>query len=89
MPLVGEVTANFYGYKVPRGQHDDFSESLVAPGIEPGPLDLQPGTMTTRPQRQISWYIDVPKICSRGTRAPEEGSGCSDSQKGLQLSVSL
>jgi hypothetical protein len=27
-----------------------FSENLVAPGIEPGPLDLQPGTLTTRPQ---------------------------------------
>jgi hypothetical protein len=27
-----------------------FSENLVAPGIESGPLDLQPGTLTTRPQ---------------------------------------
>jgi hypothetical protein len=27
-----------------------FSENLVAPGIEQGPLDLQPGTLTTRPQ---------------------------------------
>jgi hypothetical protein len=26
-----------------------FSENLVAPGIEPGALDLYPGTMTTRP----------------------------------------
>jgi hypothetical protein len=24
-----------------------FSENLVAPGIEPGPLDLQPGILTT------------------------------------------
>jgi hypothetical protein len=25
---------------------------VVAPGIEPGPLYLQPGTLTTRPQRR-------------------------------------
>jgi hypothetical protein len=29
-----------------------FSENLVTPGIEPGPLDLKPGTLITRPQRQ-------------------------------------
>jgi hypothetical protein len=29
-----------------------FSENLVDPGIEPRPLDLQPGTLTTRPQRR-------------------------------------
>jgi hypothetical protein len=35
-----------------------FSENLVAPGIETGPLDLQPGTLTTRPQRRsILFYI--------------------------------
>jgi hypothetical protein len=27
-------------------------QNLVAPGIEPGPLDLYPGTLTTRPQRR-------------------------------------
>jgi hypothetical protein len=27
-------------------------KNLVAPEIEPGPLDLQPGTLTTRPQRR-------------------------------------
>jgi hypothetical protein len=27
-----------------------FSENLVVPGIDPGPLDLYPGTLTTRPQ---------------------------------------
>jgi hypothetical protein len=27
-----------------------FSEDLVAPGIQPGPLDLKPRTLTTRPQ---------------------------------------
>jgi hypothetical protein len=26
------------------------SENLVAPGIKPEPLDLLPGTLTTRPQ---------------------------------------
>jgi hypothetical protein len=30
-----------------------LSENLVSPGIEPGPLDLKPRTLTTRPQRQI------------------------------------
>jgi hypothetical protein len=68
-PLVGEVSANFCGERVSRGQRDGslqpysrisrpellsciheaewtpfytqyFSENLVAPGIEPGPLDL-------------------------------------------------
>jgi hypothetical protein len=29
-----------------------FSENLVASGIEPGHRDLQPGTLTTRPQRR-------------------------------------
>jgi hypothetical protein len=28
-----------------------FSVNLVAPGIEPGPLDLSPETLTTRPKR--------------------------------------
>jgi hypothetical protein len=27
-----------------------FSENLEAPGIEPGSLDLKPGTLTTIPQ---------------------------------------
>jgi hypothetical protein len=30
-----------------------FSENVVAQGIEPGPLDLKPGTLTSRPQRCI------------------------------------
>jgi hypothetical protein len=30
-----------------------FSENLVSPGIEPGPLDLKPGT-TTRTQKAVS-----------------------------------
>jgi hypothetical protein len=29
-----------------------FSENLVAPRIEPGPPDLLPRTLTTRPQRR-------------------------------------
>jgi hypothetical protein len=29
-----------------------FSENLVVPGIEPGPLDLLSITLTTRPQRR-------------------------------------
>jgi hypothetical protein len=40
-----------------------FSENLVPPGIKPGPLDLWPGSLTTRAQRQpiiiiiiINWY---------------------------------
>jgi hypothetical protein len=37
-----------------------FSENLVAPGIETGPLDLQPGTLTTRPKRRRI-FIDVSK----------------------------
>jgi hypothetical protein len=41
-----------------------FSENLVAPVIEPGPLDLWPGTLTTRPQRWSSYdckYFKVSK----------------------------
>jgi hypothetical protein len=34
-----------------------FSENLVATGIEPGPLDLQAGTLITRPQRRSYIYI--------------------------------
>jgi hypothetical protein len=33
-------------------QTHNFSENLVVPGIEPGPLDLQPGTVITRLQRR-------------------------------------
>jgi hypothetical protein len=63
LPLVGEVSANFCGWRVSRGQRNESllpysrfprpepllflpnSSSvvltrLVAPGIEPGPLDL-------------------------------------------------
>jgi hypothetical protein len=29
-----------------------LSENLVVPGIDPGPLDLWPGTLTTTPQIQ-------------------------------------
>jgi hypothetical protein len=29
-----------------------FSENLIAPGIEPGPLNLLSGILTTRPQRR-------------------------------------
>jgi hypothetical protein len=29
-----------------------YSENLVVPEIEPGPQDLQPGTVTSRPQRR-------------------------------------
>jgi hypothetical protein len=32
-------------------QTHSFPDNLVAPEIEPGPLDLQPTTLTTRPQR--------------------------------------
>jgi hypothetical protein len=43
-----------------RFQTHYFSENLVAPGIQPGPLDLQPRTLTTRPQRQSFrlWVIE-------------------------------
>jgi hypothetical protein len=33
-----------------------FSENVVEPEIEPGPLDLQPGTLTTRPQRRSTCF---------------------------------
>jgi hypothetical protein len=40
-------------------------KNLVAPGIEPGPLNLWPGTLTTRPQRRsfspftLFWKVKV------------------------------
>jgi hypothetical protein len=34
-----------------------YPENLVTPGTEPGPLDLQPGTLTSRRQRR-SCYGD-------------------------------
>jgi hypothetical protein len=37
-----------------------FTENLVVPGIEPGPPDLLPRTLTTRPQRRsICTFITV------------------------------
>jgi hypothetical protein len=102
-PLVVEVSADFCGYRVPRGQRDGslrpysrfsrqepllffqvapqlyprgwvdpvpdplFIRILVASGIEPGPLDLKPGVMTTRPQRRTlrstfvsNYYSTIP-----------------------------
>jgi hypothetical protein len=36
----------------PYSKRHYFSEKLIAPGNEPGPLDLYPGTLTTRLKRQ-------------------------------------
>jgi hypothetical protein len=36
----------------PRSRPATCKKYLVMPGIELGALDLQPGTLTTRPQRQ-------------------------------------
>jgi hypothetical protein len=44
-----------------------FSENLVAPGMESGPLDLQPGTLTTRPQRRSAWGQTGQKCSPRPT----------------------
>jgi hypothetical protein len=33
-----------------------ISENVVAPGIEPGLLDLQPGTLATRSQRRSTFF---------------------------------
>jgi hypothetical protein len=33
-----------------------ISENLVVTGIEPGPLDLKLGTLTTRPQRRSTFF---------------------------------
>jgi hypothetical protein len=35
------------------------SEHMVAPGIEPGPLDLKPGALTTRPQRHAVMLLNI------------------------------
>jgi hypothetical protein len=37
-------------------QTHHFSENLAVPGIEPEALDLKPGTLTTRPQRQSAFF---------------------------------
>jgi hypothetical protein len=34
-----------------------YAENLVESGIEPGPLGLQPGTLTTRPQRRSRFGV--------------------------------
>jgi hypothetical protein len=36
--------------------------NLVAPGTEPGPLYLQPVTLTIRPQRRSELYIIIKKV---------------------------
>jgi hypothetical protein len=33
-----------------------FSENLVEPGVEPGTLDLQPKTLTARPQKRSTFF---------------------------------
>jgi hypothetical protein len=40
---------NMYNNKI-----QAYKPEITAPGIEPGPLDLQPGTLTNRPQRWSS-----------------------------------
>jgi hypothetical protein len=37
-------------------QTNYFSENLVTPGIESGPLDMKPGTLTARPQRRSTFF---------------------------------
>jgi hypothetical protein len=41
-----------------------YSENLVSPVIEPGPLGLQPGSLTTRPQRRSNMKR-FNKFCTR------------------------
>jgi hypothetical protein len=43
-------------------------KNLVAPGIEPGPLDLQAGTLTTRPQRAVMLRTYKRQITGSGDR---------------------
>jgi hypothetical protein len=47
---------------------------LVVPGIEPGPLDLWPRTLTTRPQRRSypSIHITIMKTFSSSREATEQ-----------------
>jgi hypothetical protein len=44
-----QVALHLYAVSGPRSRP---SENVVAPRIEPGPPDLYPGTLTTRPQRR-------------------------------------
>jgi hypothetical protein len=43
-----------------------ISENLVAPGIVPGPLDLQPGTLTARQQRWSNVLVQFEKMHYHG-----------------------
>jgi hypothetical protein len=43
--------------------------SLVVPGIEPGPLDLWPGTVTTKPQRRSYFLLKKTKLHGLSPRA--------------------
>jgi hypothetical protein len=45
-----------------------LSENLVEPGIEPRPLNLQPETLTTKPQRWSAMYLH-PVLISDGLSA--------------------
>jgi hypothetical protein len=42
-----------------------FSESMIAPEIETGPLVLYPGTLTTRPQRRSDTMPNIYSVTSR------------------------
>jgi hypothetical protein len=50
-----------------RGWVDPVPDPLVAPGIEPGPLDLKTRALTTRPQRQ-SIFIQLIEKCAASCR---------------------
>jgi hypothetical protein len=47
-----------------------FSENVVAPGIELGPLDLEPGTLTNRLQRRLDTSFRK-ESCSLHTLYPK------------------
>jgi hypothetical protein len=42
-----------------------FSENLVAPGIEPGSMDLSPGTLTIRPLRRYVLNNNIYKVIKK------------------------
>jgi hypothetical protein len=44
---------------------------LVATGIEPDPLDLQPGTLTTRPQRRSTFFYIAYINSVRASQEPQ------------------
>jgi hypothetical protein len=50
--------SRYFFFQVAPELYQEAEKNLVGPGIEPGPLDLLSGTLTTRPQRRSFFFYN-------------------------------